>query len=169
MNKPIDYINRIIENTRQINKQKQKTNFFENTITQYFEGHRDLYIGDIDFKFADENVNVIAEIKTISKNGKFEGKKVSLNQIREYASMSDLKDNLGRITKTYIFEYHKYKKTPFVIAIPIVYNANGKNPTDYIDLNKSKMLYTHKDNQLSKWLEGTFKNSFKPQRPLLCI
>ncbi len=169
MNKPIDYINRIIENTRQINKQKQKTNFFENTITNYFDGHRDLYIGDIDFKFADENVNVIAEIKTISKNGQFEGKKVSLNQIREYASMSDLKDNLGRITKTYIFEYHKYKKTPFVIVVPIVYNANGKNPNDYIDLNKSKMLYIHKDNQLSKWLEGTFKNSFKPQKPLLCI
>lgn len=167
--KVIEIINKAIDNSRSIQKKQKNENYFENAITKYFDGHHKLYIGDLDFKFADETVNVIGEIKTISKNGHFQGKKVSLNQIREYASMSNLIDNYGRTTKTYLFEYHQYLKKPYVIAIPIIYNKYGQKTTDYIDLNNALMLYIHKDNQLCNWLNGTLKNTYKPKRPLLCI
>lgn len=168
----VEIINKIInkmENQKQSIKQKRENNFFGNVLTEYFTGQRELYIGDIDFKFADETINVIGEIKTISKSGNFEGKKISLNQIREYASMSNLRDNLGRITKTYLFEYHKYLVEPYVIAVPIIYNEKGVCPKDYININEAQMMWTHKKNQFPKWFEGTLKSSIKPQKELLCI
>ena len=55
---------------------KNQTNlFFDDKVSQYFNGKMDLYLGDIDFKFADEFVNITAEIKTISENYIFKGKK----------------------------------------------------------------------------------------------
>ena len=79
---------------------KQQNLFFNGKVSKYFAGHKNLYLGDKDFTFADEFVNIQAEIKTISKDNKFHGKKISLNQIREYASNVGIKDNFGSAQKS---------------------------------------------------------------------
>lgn len=56
---------------------KNQTNlFFDDKISKYFNNKMNLYLGDMDFKFADEFVNITAEIKTISENNMFTGKKI---------------------------------------------------------------------------------------------
>lgn len=147
---------------------KQQNLFFEGKTSEYFTGHKSLYLGDHDFKFADKFVNITAEIKIISKNGKFEGKKISLNQIREYAANVDLIDNYGRIQKSFLFEYHKYYKEPYVIVIPIIFNKT-KNVIDYLDIKNAKCLYIEKDNQFNRWLSGDRYLGVSPRKNLLCI
>lgn len=144
--------------------------FFDDKISQHFNGKIDLYLGDIDFKFADEFVNITAEIKTISENNMFTGKKLTFNQAREYACDVNLKDDLNRIKKNYLFQYHKYVIEPYVIIVPFK-NINGdeKLPIDFLDLKNSKMLYINKDNQLNQWLSGNRYVGIFPRKELLCV
>tara|TARA_R110000744_G_scaffold94453_2_gene182357 strand:+ start:522 stop:1028 length:507 start_codon:yes stop_codon:yes gene_type:complete len=158
---------------------KQLNLFFDNKTSEYFSGQQNLYLGDKDFFFADEHVNIQAEIKTISKNGQFTGKKMTLNQVREYAAMVDKTDNYGRVIKCFLFEYHKYNNTPFVIAVPIILpnviatgsNVFDRNLTtkDFLDINKAKMLYLTIDQQFNRWLEGSPRVGKFPKYPLLCV
>lgn len=150
---------------------KNQTNlFFDDKISQYFNGKMDLYLGDIDFKFADEFINITAEIKTVSENNVFTGKKLSFNQAREYSCDVNLKDDLNRIKKNYLFEYHKYVKEPYVIIIPFKkINGEEKLPIDFLDLKNSKMLYVNKENQLNQWLSGNRYVGIFPKKELLCV
>ena len=144
--------------------------FFNGNISKGFDGHKKLYLGDKDFVFADDCVNITGEIKTISKSYTFEGKRLTLNQAREYASMVDLKDNYGRICKSFLFEEHKYLKNPYVIVTPFKKpEKTEKKPMDYLDLTNQKMLYIDKHDQLNKWLAGDRYVGVKPTKPLLCI
>jgi hypothetical protein len=150
---------------------KNQTNlFFNNKVSEYFNGKMDLYLGDIDFKFADEIVNITAEIKTVSEFNIFTGKKISFNQAREYAAETEIFDNLKRFKKNYLFEYHKFAINPYVIIIPFMkITGNEKNAIDFINLNKMKMLYVNKDNQLNKWLSGDRYVGIMPKNKLLVI
>jgi len=147
---------------------KQTNLFFGGSVSKYFTGHKSLYLGDKDFTFADQFVNIHAEIKTISKSGKFEGKKITLNQIREYAANVDLKDNYGRINKSYLFEFHKHLDKPYVITVPIVF-AKSKNVMDYLDMKNAKCLYIEKDNQFNRWIAGERYLGVAPRKELLCV
>jgi hypothetical protein len=149
---------------------KQTNLFFDGKVSEYFNGHKNLYLGDKDFVFADIFVNIQAEIKTISKDGKFSGKKVSFNQAREYASNVGNRDNLGRLNRSYLFEYHKYVKEPFVIVIPFI-KPKGieKNAKDFLNLKKAKMMYVTKNNQFNKWLSGDRYVGVYPKKELLTI
>ena len=149
---------------------KQTNLFFDGKVSEYFNGHKNLYLGDKDFVFADTFVNIQAEIKTISKNGKFTGKKVSFNQAREYASNVGNRDNLSRLNKSYLFEHHKYAKNPYVIVIPFVKpKGTEKNAKDFLDLKKAKMMYLIKDNQFNKWLSGDRYVGMYPKKELLTL
>jgi hypothetical protein len=150
---------------------KNQTNlFFDDKISQYFNGKMNLYLGDVDFKFADEFVNITAEIKTISEDNTFTGKKLTFNQAREYACDVNLKDNLNRIKKNYLFEYHKYVKEPYVIVVPFnVITGNEKLAIDFLDLKNSKMLYVNKDEQLNQWISGHRYIGIHPKKELLCV
>ena len=150
---------------------KNQTNlFFDDKVSQYFNGKMDLYLGDIDFKFADEFVNITAEIKTISENYIFKGKKLTFNQAREYSCDVNLKDDLKRIKKNYLFEYYKYVNEPYVIVIPFK-NVNGNeiNAIDFLDMKNAKMLYINKDNQFNQWLSGNRYIGVSPKKELLSI
>lgn len=150
---------------------KNQTNlFFDDKISKYFNGKMDLYLGDIDFKFADEFVNITAEIKTISDGNEFTGKKLSFNQAREYSCDVDNLDDLKRIKKNYLFEYHKYVNEPYVIIVPFKkINGNEKMAIDFLDLTKSKMLYVNKDEQLNKWISGDRYIGIAPKKILLTV
>ena len=150
---------------------KNQTNlFFDDNISKHFDGKMDLYLGDIDFKFADEFVNITAEIKTISENYIFKGKKLTFNQAREYACDVDLKDDLFRIKKNYLFEYYKYVNEPYVIVIPFKkINGKEKIAVDFLDIQKAKMLYVNKENQLNQWISGNRYVGVSPKRELLSI
>ena len=150
---------------------KNQTNlFFDDKISQYFNGKMDLYLGDIDFKFADDFVNITAEIKTISDENIFTGKKLSFNQAREYSCDVNLKDDLNRIKKNYLFEYHKYVKEPYVIIIPFKkINGEEKLAIDFLDLKNSKMLYVNKEQQLNKCLSGDRYVGIFPKKELLTV
>ena len=150
---------------------KNQTNlFFDDKVSQYFNGKMDLYLGDIDFKFADEFVNITAEIKTISENYIFKGKKLTFNQAREYSCDVNLKDDLKRIKKNYLFEYYKYVNEPYVIVIPFK-NVNGNeiNAIDFLDMKNAKMLYINKDNQFNQWLSGNRYIGVSQKKELLSI
>ena len=150
---------------------KNQTNlFFDDKVSQYFNGKIDLYLGDIDFKFADEFVNITAEIKTISENYMFKGKKLSYNQSREYACDVNTKDDLNRIKKNYLFEYYKYVNEPYVIVVPFK-NITGNEliAADFLDIKNAKMLYINKDNQFNQWLSGHRYIGVSPKKELLSI
>lgn len=150
---------------------KTQTNlFFDNSVSEYFNGKMDLYLGDIDFKFADEFVNITAEIKTISNDNKFTGKKLSFNQAREYACDVDILDDLKRIKKNYLFEYHKHTNEPYVIIVPFKkITGQEKIAIDFLDLKKAKMLYVKKENQLNQWLSGNRYVGIYPRKELLVV
>lgn len=150
---------------------KNQTNlFFDNSVSEYFNGKMDLYIGDMDFKFADEFVNITAEIKTISKDNQFTGKKLSYNQAREYSCDVDMLDDLKRIKKNYLFEYHKYNIEPYVIIIPFKkITGNEKIAIDFLDIKKAKMLYIKKENQFNQWLSGNRYVGVFPRKELLVV
>lgn len=147
---------------------KQQNLFFEGKVSKHFTGHKSLYLGDQDFKFADEFVNITAEIKTISRSGKFEGKKMTLNQVREYAALSGVIDNWGRKISCFLFEYHKYLEKPYVIIIPIKY-VKSKNVNDFLDIKNAKCLYLNEDNQFNRWISGERYIGVTPRKPLLCL
>jgi len=146
---------------------KQQNLFFNGTLTEYFNGKKDLYIGDQDFVFADSHTHIIAELKTISIGNKFTGKKLTFNQAREYASQDGLIDNYGRTIKTFLFEYHKYAPKPYVIIIPFIKpNGTESQAKELIDLSNAHMLYI--GNQLNNWFSNG-KKGFKPLKALLCV
>ena len=129
--------------------------FFDGKISEYFTGSMDLYIGDLDFKFADQHMNISAEIKTISKDNTFTGKKVSFNQAREYAATVGMIDNYGRQCMSYLFEYHKYAKNPFVIVVPFKQPKGDETvPSELLDMKNARMMYVEKDKQICQWLSG---------------
>ena len=86
--------------------QKPSIAFFDGQVSEHFKGC-DMYIGDLDFKLADDTNVIIAEIKYVSKAHKFVGRKITFNQAREYAAMTGVVDNLGREQRTYVFEAHE--------------------------------------------------------------
>jgi hypothetical protein len=149
---------------------KQLNLFFEGEISKYFDGCRNLYIGDKDFVFANDDININAEIKTISKNNTFRGKKISFTQAREYASQVDIIDNLNRHTKCYLFEYHKYASNPYIIVVPFK-RAYGMETQahELLEFKKAKMLYLYKDNQFNRWLSGDKFVGITPRKKLLCV
>jgi hypothetical protein len=150
---------------------KNQTNlFFDDKVSQYFTGKMDLYLGDIDFKFADQFVNITAEIKSVSENHIFKGKKLTFNQAREYACDVNLKDDLNRIKKNYLFEYYKYVNEPYIIVIPFK-NITGDEliAIDFLDMKNAKMLYINKDNQFNQWLSGNRYVGVTPKKELLSI
>lgn len=146
---------------------KQQNLFFNGTLSEYFNGKTDLYIGDQDFVFADNMVSIIGELKTISADNKFTGKKLNYNQAREYAAKNDIIDNYGRKIKTFLFEYHKYTQKPYVIIIPFI-KPSGKETqaNELIDLSNAHMLYI--GNQLNNWFFNG-KKGMKPLKSLLCV
>jgi len=154
---------------------KQYEKFFGGSVSEYFNGHQDLYLGDKDFIFADigrdllPGINITAEIKKVGATG-YGGKKLSMNQAREYSSTVGLIDNLGRTMKSYLFEYHPEVKDPYVIVIPF-FPAKGyeKEVKQYLDLNNQKMLYVDKYEQFGKWLSGDRYVGTKPTKELLCV
>lgn len=144
--------------------------FFDGTVSDYFDGYRELYLGDKDFIFADDLVNITAEIKVVSANAKFTGKKLTLNQAREYASNVGVIDNYGRTQTSFLFESHPYVNDPYVIITPFVQNNEiQKDVKKYLDFNKSKMLYIHRQDQFSRWLASDHTVGVTPQKPLLCV
>lgn len=149
---------------------KQLNLFFEGEISKYFDGCRNLYIGDKDFVFANDDISITAEIKTISKNNTFRGKKISFTQAREYASQVDIIDNLNRHTKCYLFEYHKYASNPYIIVVPFK-RAYGMETQahELLEFKKAKMLYLYKDNQFNRWLSGDKFVGITPRKKLLCV
>lgn len=144
--------------------------FFGGTVSEYFNGHKNLYLGDKDFIWADQIINMTAEIKTISNNNTFEGKRLTFNQAREYSSTVNQKDNLGRIQTAYLFEYHKYVKEPYVIVVPFrPFLDNMVKAVDFLDIQKAKMLYISKDNQFSRWIVGDHTVGAPAKKELLCV
>lgn len=147
---------------------KQYNLFFNGTISNHFNGHLNLYLGDQDFVFANESTHIIAEIKTISKDYTFTGKKVSFNQAKQYASLSNVKDNYGRIIKTFLFEYHKYVDKPYIIIVPFkTPTLNEIDQKEFLNYKDAKMLYIGE--QLNQWFDGTLTRYVKPKKQLLCI
>ena len=146
--------------------------FFGGQISDYFIGKSNLYIGDKDFIFADSQIHLQAEIKTISECGNFKGKKLKLKQVREYASIVDTVDNYGRTIKCFLFEYHKYTSMPYVIVTPIIkpdVDVFGDDVTvdQFLDISKSKCLYLK--TQFKEWLAGNSGLGIKTRFPLKCV
>lgn len=149
---------------------KQLNLFFEGETSKYFDGYKNLYIGDKDFIFANDQISITAEIKTISKNNTFQGKKLTYNQAREYASQVDLIDNLNRHTKCYLFEYHKYVSNPYIIVVPFKRGYGGETQAhELLDFTKAKMLYLYKDKQFNRWLAGDQFVGISPRKKILCV
>ena len=154
----------------QLNNGNQYNLFFNGQITNDFNGKMDLYIGDKDFIFADNLVNITAEVKTISEDYTFKGKKLTFIQAREYSAEQNLIDNMGRTKKNFLFEYHKYLKKPYIIAVPFKkYNSSFKKPIDFLELKNAKMLYVSNYEQLKKWISGDRYTGVTPRKPLLCV
>lgn len=149
---------------------KQFNLFFEGATSRYFDQQKDLYIGDKDFIFGNNKISIAAEIKTISKNYNFTGNKLTFNQAREYASKVNLIDHLKRQTKCYLFEYHKWNSNPYIIAVPFKsFVGTEKQAHEFLNFNKAKMLYLHKDNQFHKFLLGNNSVGMYPKKRLLCV
>ena len=154
---------------------KQYELFFGGSVSKYFNGHTDLYLGDKDFVFADKGsdldpgVHITAEIKKVGVTG-FTGKKLTLNQAREYSATVGIIDNIGRTMLSYFFEYHSEVKNPYVIVTPFKPSqGNKRNASDYLNLNLSRMLYVDKDDQFCRWLSGDRYAGVKPKNPLQTI
>ena len=162
------------QQTQQINNLLNGANqynlFFDGQVSKDFSGKRDLYLGDKDFIFADEMVNITAEVKTISLSYNFEGKKLTFIQAREYSAEQNIVDNMGRIKKNFLFEYHKYVKKPYIVVVPFkVYSSEFKNAIDFLDMDNAKMIYIKNKEQLKKWITGDKQTGVKPRKPLMCV
>lgn len=147
---------------------KPTKTFFDGAISEHFKGKK-LYIGDMDFRFADDNIVVNAEIKYVNSKHKFVGKKMTLLQAREYASTNDTIDNLGRTHKSYLFEAHEVEK-PYVAIVPFL-NPTGKekHAIEFLDVDNARLVYVHKDNQFGRWLAGDRYVGTSMRNPLKCV
>lgn len=151
---------------------KAKELFFDGRLSNYFTGYPNLYIGDHDFKFANDYYVINAEIKTISKDGKYNNTPMSALQAREYAATAGLIDPLGRKHSNYLFEYHKYAKKPFVIVVPFkTARGNEKCAIDYLNIEAARMMYIDDENQFVKLFQkfDLDKIGVTPKKPLLCV
>jgi hypothetical protein len=142
--------------------------FFDGQVSQHFKGC-DIYIGDLDFKLADDTNVIIAEIKYVSKAHKFLGKKITFNQAREYAAMTGVVDNLGREQKTYVFEAHEVEK-PYVAIVPFL-KPTGKerHAFDFMDIDNARLVYVFKDDQFGRWLAGDRYVGTEMRQALKCV
>lgn len=147
---------------------KKSEKFFNGVISDYYAKRGSLYIGDMDFKFANEFYVINAEIKTISEDGMFKGKKLSFLQAREMSATAGLIDPIGRKHSNYLFEYHKYAKDPFIVITPFK-TITGKERTasEFLNHYDRVMVYVEKDNQFALWLDK-FNVGREPSKPLLC-
>jgi hypothetical protein len=148
--------------------QKPSKTFFDGQVSEHFKGC-DIYIGDLDFKLADDTNVIIAEIKYVNSAHKFVGKKISFNQAREYAAMTGVVDNLGREQRTYVFEAHEVDK-PYIAIVPFL-KPTGKerHPFDFMDIDNAKLVYVFKDDQFGRWLAGDRYVGTEMRNGLKCV
>lgn len=149
--------------------QKPSKAFFDGIISSHFRGC-DLYIGDLDFKFADEERVVIAEIKYVSKNHKFIGRKISFLQAKEYAALVGVVDNYGRKQEVFIFEAHEVEPHPYIVIVPFKKPTGDElHPVQFLDRGGARCVYVKKDNQLGHWLAGDRYSGTYTTKDLKCI
>ena len=148
--------------------QKPSKTFFDGQVSEHFKGC-DMYIGDLDFKLADDTNVIIAEIKYVNSTHKFVGKKITFNQAREYAAMTGVVDNLGREQRTYVFEAHEVDK-PYIAIVPFL-KPTGKerHPFDFMDIDNAKLVYVFKDDQFGRWLAGDRYVGTEMRNGLKCV
>ena len=148
--------------------QKPSKTFFDGQVSQHFKGC-DIYIGDLDFKLADDTNVIIAEIKYVNSSHKFVGKKITFNQAREYAAMTGVIDNLGREQKTYVFEAHEVEK-PYIAIVPFL-KPTGKerHAFDFMDIDNARLVYVFKDDQFGRWLSGDRYVGTDMRQQLKCV
>ena len=158
--------NQLLE--KQFNEAKKYNLFFNGNVSRECNGMKNLYLGDTDFKFADQCVNIAAEIKHIYINKK--PKMLTLNQAREYACDVNTYDNLGRKRKRFLFEVHEKHKDnkPYVIVTEFKqWNKNMKRAIDCLEINNSIMLYW--EDQLTNFLLHGKREGKSPKFPLRCV
>lgn len=149
---------------------KKSEKFFEGKLTEVFTGAKNLYIGDHDFKFANDHFVINAEIKTISRDNKYAGKKQWAKQAREYAATAGLVDRLNRKHMNYLFEFYAYASKPFVIVVPFkAATGNEKSTIDYLNVDAARMLYI--DDQFEKLFQlfDLEQIGTRPQYPLKSV
>ena len=148
--------------------QKPSKTFFDGQVSEHFKGC-DIYIGDLDFKLADDTNVIIAEIKYVNSTHKFVGKKITFNQAREYAAMTGVIDNLGREQRTYVFEAHEVDK-PYIAIVPFL-KPTGKerHAFDFMDIDNAKLVYVFKDDQFGRWLAGDRYVGTEMRNGLKCV
>lgn len=148
--------------------QKPTKTFFDGEVSQHFKGC-DIYIGDLDFKMADDTNVIIAEIKYVSSSHKFIGKKVTFNQAKEYAAMTGVVDNYGRTQRTYIFEAHEVEK-PYVAIVPFL-KPTGKerHAFDFLDIDNARLVYVFHESQFGRWLAGDRYVGTEMRNALKCV
>lgn len=147
---------------------KPTKTFFDGQVSEHFKGC-DIYIGDLDFKLADDTNVTIAEIKYVNSSHKFVGKKISFNQAREYAAMTGVIDNLGREQRSYVFEAHEVEK-PYIAIVPFL-KPTGKerHAFDFMDIDNAKLVYVFKDDQFGRWLAGDRYVGTEMRNALKCV
>lgn len=151
---------------------KSNEMFFNGVVSDYFRGYPNLYVGDIDFRFANDHYVINAEIKTISQCGSFTGKKMSALQAREYAATAGMIDALGRRHKNYLFEYHKYAKRQYVIVTPFkLARGNESEAIHYLNTDASRMMYVDDEMQFLKLFQGFELSTLgvSPRKSLQCV
>ena len=149
---------------------KDNEKFFDGIISKYFTGREQLYIGDLDFKFANEFYVINAEIKTLDRYGKFPQERwLKMAQARDLSATAGLVDPMGRKHSSYLFEDHKHAKDPFVVIVPFK-TLTGKEQSvrDYLNIDAAKMVYVKKDDQLCKVLDK-FNLGQTPKKSLVCV
>ena len=155
-------------------KPKKKYNkvepFFNGVLSEHFKG-KNLYIGDMDFKFADDTNVIIAEIKYVDSTYTFRGKKLTMLQCREYAALQGVQDNLGRTQKTYLFEAHELENKPSYVAVVPFLKPTGKekHPLDFLDCDNARLVFVEKDDQLGRFIAGDRHVGTDMRQPLKCV
>jgi len=148
--------------------QKPSKTFFDGQVSEHFKGC-DIYIGDLDFKLADDTNVIIAEIKYVNSSHKFVGKKISFNQAREYAAMTGVIDNLGREQRTYVFEAHEVEK-PYIAVVPFLKpTGNERHAFDFLDIDNARLVYVFHENQFGRWLAGDRYVGTEMRNALKCV
>lgn len=153
----------------QFEEAKKYNLFFDGNVSRECNGMTSLYLGDTDFHFADQCVNISAEIKHIYPFRT--PKMLTFNQAREYACDVNTVDNMKRLRKRYLFEVHEkhHENKPYVIITEFrEWNPNFKHAIDFLDLQSSRMLYW--EDQLTKFLlTGDKTIGARPRYGLRCV
>lgn len=148
--------------------QKKSKTFFDGIISEHFRGC-DIYIGDMDFKFADDDRVIISEIKYVNKAHKFIGKRISFLQAKEYAALQGVKDNYGRTQEAFVFEAHEVEE-PYIVIVPFKKPTGEElHPIQFLDRGAARCVYVKKENQLGRWLAGDRYVGTYSSKDLKCI